>query len=182
MVNYVFKFMIIAVVMTPFYLLLRRPFKRSGKREAALAVFVLFTMALLVLAFEGDYSRPSVMVRNAGQRIRSGERINLIPFRTIGTFFRHFIPDVFLVNIVGNILMFMPWGFGLVLLWKRNQSIGRILLLCFLITVLIETVQLFIGRSVDVDDLILNFFGGCMGAVLCMGLKKKLKVLEEFAR
>lgn len=122
------------------------------------------------------------MVRNAGQRIRSGERINLIPFRTIGTFFRHFIPDVFLVNIVGNILMFMPWGFGLVLLWKRNQSIGRALLLCFLITVLIETVQLFIGRSVDVDDLILNFFGGCMGAALCMGLKKRLKVLEEFAR
>lgn len=182
MVNYVFKFIIIAVVMTPFYLLIRRPFKRSGKREAALAVFVLFTMTLLVLAFEGDYGRPSVMVRNAGQRIRDGERINLIPFRTIGTFFRHFIPDVFLVNIVGNILMFMPWGFGLVLLWKRNQSIARILLLCFLITILIETMQLFIGRSVDVDDLILNFIGGCLGAALCMGLKKKLKVLEEFAR
>lgn len=67
--------MIIAVVMTPFYLLIRRPFKRSGKREAALAVFVLFTMALLVLAFEGDYGRPFVMVRNAGQRIRSGKEI-----------------------------------------------------------------------------------------------------------
>lgn len=47
MINYVLKFVIIAVVMTPFYILIRRPFKRSEKREAALAVFVLFTMALL---------------------------------------------------------------------------------------------------------------------------------------
>ncbi len=30
--------------------------------------------------------------------------------------------------------------------------------------VLIEFSQLFIGRSVDVDDLILNFAGGCLGA------------------
>lgn len=182
MVNYVLKFIVIAIVMTPFYLFIRRPWKHPGKREAALAVFVLFTAALLVLAFEGTYSKPYVMVQSARQRILSGERINLIPFRTIGSFFRHFMPDIFLVNIVGNIVMFMPWGFGLVLLWKRNRSVRRILLFCFLFTALIETGQLFIGRSVDVDDLILNFFGGCMGAVLCVGLKKKLKVLEEFAR
>lgn len=182
MINYLLKFLIITAVLTPFYLLVRRLFKRSEKREAALAVFVLFTLALLVLAFEGNYSRPSVMVQNVERRIVSGEGINLIPFRTIGGFFRHFVLDIFLVNIVGNLVMFMPWGFGLVLLWKRNQSVGRILLLCFGITVLIESVQLFIGRSVDVDDLILNFLGGGMGAALCVGLKKKFKVLEEFAK
>lgn len=182
MINYILKFVIIAVVMTPFYILIRRPFKRPKKREAALAVFVLFTMALLVLALEGDYERPSVMVLNAGRRIRSGEGINLIPFRTIGGFFCHFVPDVFLVNIIGNIVMFMPWGLGLVLLWKRNQSPRRILFLCFLITVMIEALQLFIGRSVDVDDLILNFLGGGMGAALSVGLKRKFKVLEELAR
>lgn len=182
MLNYVLKFMIIVVVLAHFYLLIRRPFKRSEKREAALAVFVLFMAALLLLAFEGDYKRPLAMVRDAGYRIVNRERINLIPLRTIGGFFRHFIPDIFLVNIVGNIVMFIPWGFGLVLLWKRNQSVMRILLLCFLLTAGIETVQLFIGRSVDVDDLILNFLGGCIGAGLCMILKKRFTVLEEFAK
>lgn len=78
--------------------------------------------------------------------------------------------------------MFMPWGFGLVLLWKKNQSIGRVLFLCFLFTALIETGQLFINRSVDVDDLILNFAGGCAGAALCAGLKRRFPVLEEFAK
>ena len=182
MVAYIFKFSMIVLVISPIYLLLRRPWRHWDKRETVLTVFVLFTAALLVLAFEGTYSTPYAMIESMRYRITSGERVNLVPFRTISTYFCHFIPDVFLVNIVGNIVMFLPWGFGLVLLWKKNQSVGRVLFLCFLITALIETGQLFIGRSVDVDDLILNFAGGCAGAALCAGLKRIFPVLEEFAK
>ncbi len=182
MTAYICKFIIIILIISPVYLLLRRPWKCWNKREGALAVFILFTVALLALAFEGNYSAPSVMIGNMRYRVIAGEKINLVPFRTIGTFFRHFIPEVFLINIVGNIVMFMPWGFGLVLLWKKNRSVGRVLFLCFLFTAMIETGQLFIGRSVDVDDLILNFAGGCAGAVLCAGLKRKFPGLEEFAK
>ena len=133
MAAYIFKFSIIVLVISPIYLLLRRPWRHWDKREIALTVFVLFTAALLVLAFEGTYSTPYAMIESMRYRITSGERVNLVPFRAISTYFRHFIPDVFLVNIVGNIVMFMPWGFGLVLLWKKNQSVGRVLFLCFLI-------------------------------------------------
>ena len=182
MAAYIFKFSIIVFVISPIYLLLRRPWRHWNEREIALTVFVLFTAALLVLAFEGTYSTPYAMIESMRHRVTSGERVNLVPFRTIRAFFHHFIPDVFLVNIVGNIVMFMPWGFGLVLLWKKNQSVGRVLFLCFLITALIETGQLFIGRSVDVDDLILNFAGGCAGAALCAAFKRIFPVLEEFAK
>ena len=182
MAAYIFKFSIIVLVISPIYLLLRRPWRHWDKREIALAVFILFTAALLVLAFEGTYSTPYAMIESMRYRITSGERVNLVPFRTISTYFCHFIPDVFLVNIVGNIVMFLPWGFGLVLLWKKNQSVGRVLFLCFLITALIETGQLFIGRSVDVDDLILNFAGGCAGAALYAVVKRKFPVLEKFAK
>ena len=182
MIVYICKFSMIVLFISPIYLLLRRPWRHWDKRETALALFVLFTVALLALAFEGTYGTPSAMIESMHHRVTTGERINLVPFRTIGTFFRHFMPDIFLVNIVGNIVMFMPWGFGLVLLWKKNRSVKRVLLLCFLITALIETGQLFIGRSVDVDDLILNFAGGCAGAALCAVLKRIFPVLEEFAR
>ncbi|MDE7178050.1 MAG: VanZ family protein [Lachnospiraceae bacterium] len=182
MVVYICKFSMIALFISPIYLLLRRPWRHWDKREAALTVFILFTVALLALAFEGTYSTPSAMIENMRHRITSGERINLVPFRTISTFLRHFMPDIFLVNIVGNIVMFMPWGFGIVLLWKKNRTVRRVLFLCFLITALIEAGQLFINRSVDVDDLILNFIGGCAGAALCAGIKRKFPVLEEFAK
>ncbi len=182
MAAYIFKFSMIVLVISPIYLLLRRPWRHWDKREIALTVFVLFTAALLVLAFEGTYSTPYAMIESMRHRVTSGERVNLVPFRTISTYFCHFIPDVFLVNIVGNIVMFMPWGFGVVLLWKKNRSVGRVLFLCFLITALIEAGQLFIGRSVDVDDLILNFAGGCAGAALCAGIRRRFPVLEEFAK
>ena len=182
MIVYICKFSMIVLFISPIYLLLRRPWRHWDKRETALALFVLFTVALLALAFEGTYGTPSAMIESMRHRVTSGERINLVPFRTIGTFFLHFMPDIFLVNIVGNIVMFMPWGFGVVLLWKKNQSVGRVLFLCFLITALIELGQLFINRSVDVDDLILNFAGGCAGAALYAGIKRKFPVLEEFAK
>ncbi len=182
MAAYICKFIMIVLIISPIYLLLRRPWRHWDKRETALAVFILFTAALLALAFEGTYGTPSAMIESMRHRVISGERINLVPFRTIGTFFRHFMPDIFLVNIVGNIVMFMPWGFGVVLLWKKNRSVGRVLFLCFLITALIEAGQLFIGRSVDVDDLILNFAGGCAGAALCAGIRRRFPVLEEFAK
>lgn len=67
--------------------------------------------------------------------------------------------------------MFIPWGFGLPLLWKKRQSVFSAVLFSALLPLFIETVQLFIERSVDVDDLILNFTGGLIGS-LCYFLFK----------
>ena len=181
MVSYIIRFGAVILAVLPVWLLIRRPWKRKVPREWALGAFVLFAAALLALALEGEYGAPTQMADSAVLRIRTGEGVNLVPFRTILRFIRHFDADLFGVNIVGNIVMFIPWGFGLVLLWKKNRKIWVILALSLSLTLLIETCQLFIGRSVDVDDLILNFAGGCAGAALCAGLKRAFPVLEEFA-
>lgn len=182
MVCYLLKFLLIFVTALPFYLIIRRPWKRYETREWFLALFWLFMVGLLTLALEGDYKIPAAMLRSAVSRITSGENINVVPFRTISSFFLHFTWDAFLINIVGNMVMFLPWGFGVVLLWKKNQSFWRVIALSFLLTVFIETIQLFIGRSVDVDDLILNFIGGCAGALLYFVIRKKFPQIEELAR
>lgn len=120
----------------------------------------------------GRAQTPKAMAESAILRIKSGEGINLVPFRTIAGFFKHFIPDIFLVNIVGNIVMFMPWGFGLLLLWKKRQRFFSAAAYSLALPVLIEACQLFTGRSVDVDDLLLNFLGGCLGAGVYLGVRK----------
>ena len=177
MVQYILKLSIILLITAPFYLICRRPWTRisSGKqtvrREVELACFVLFHMGLLRLALEGEYGRPVYMACWAAERIATGEGINLIPFRTIGRFCTSIELDAFLVNIVGNIVMFMPWGFGIVLLWKKNRHVGKVLFYSFLLPLFIETMQLFIGRSVDIDDLILNFTGSCLGAIIFFLIK-----------
>ena len=182
MIRYIGKFIGITLGILPFYLLLRRPWRKKSKREWALGGFILYTAALLALALEGTYGIPVWMAREAVRRIRTGEGINLIPFRTVRNFFTHFTFDGFMVNIVGNIVMFMPWGFGLVLLWRKNRTFGAVILYSIALPLLIETSQLFIGRNVDVDDLILNFAGSCLGAGLYCLLRKVVlcgKLLEN---
>lgn len=163
MFHYILDLFIIVIIIFPFYALLRRPWKYEAGREWALAGFTLFMLALLALALDGNYTHPAAMLQSAGQRLSAKTRINLIPFRSIRTFFRHFQFDLFMVNIVGNIVMFIPWGFGLPFLWKKRQSVFSAVVFSALLPLCIETIQLFIGRSVDVDDLILNFAGGMLG-------------------
>lgn len=183
MIGYLLEFIVIILIILPFYLTLRKPWRREREREIAMAAFVLFMVGLLALALQGKYQMPSRMLEDARNRLATGVGINLVPFRSIQSYFVHYYGlNGFLVNFVGNIVMFMPWGFGLTLLWKKNQKIWIIALYSLGLTVLIETIQLFIGRSVDVDDLILNFVGSCLGAGICHILRKKFKGLEKLSK
>lgn len=182
MINYMIKLLIIMLVVLPVYLLIRRPWRENSARAWAETAFVAFMAGLLGLTLQGRYRRPDAMVRYAAWRIRTGEKINLVPFHTIIGLFTDFSLDDFLVNIVGNIVMFMPWGFGLVLLRKRKQRVLSVALHSLVLPVFIETYQLFIGRWVDVDDLILNFVGGCLGAALYPWVRRRMPDVEKLAR
>lgn len=183
MADYIRELCTVVLIVLPFYLLFRKPWKTWSKREAALAVFVLFMAGMLPLALAGDYTAPGTMLRRALLRLQTGYGINLVPFRSIRSYFTHSLPgDYFMVNFLGNIVMFMPWGFGLTLLWKRRQRVSSVILCSLALTLFIETVQLFIGRSVDVDDVILNFAGSCLGAILYFLLRRIFPRLSEFAR
>lgn len=180
--GYIIRFLAIMFVLLPIYLLTRRPWREKSARAWAETAFVVFMGGLLTLTFQGRYQSPGAMAEDAVRRINSGEGINLIPFRTIVGFFEHCPTDIFLVNIVGNIVMFIPWGFGLPLLWKKQQKVFWVARNAFLLPVFIETCQLFIGRGVDVDDLILNFAGGSIGAALYFALRKAFPSMGRLAR
>ena len=179
--QYIWELCKVILVALPFYLLIRKPWRKWSKREAVLAVFVLFMVGLMVLTVGPPYRQIYGGLGGAVSRIRKGEGINLVPFRSIIGYFEHYVRGYFEVNFIGNILMFMPWGFGLVLLWKRQQRISSVILCALGLTLFIETVQLFIGRSVDVDDIILNFLGSCLGAVLYFLLRKLFPKIGQLA-
>ena len=202
MTDYIMDLIRIMLTGIPIYLLarflfLRRRTKRLGARsgvkrvklkynklrEVFLGLFVVFMMALLVFVWQGEYHSPKVMLRLARRRLITGEGINLVPFHTIRNYYRAFgvKGDLFGINIIGNILMFVPWGFGLLLLWKKNRKLWRLAMFSALLPILIETSQLFIGRQVDVDDFILNFTGGILGGFLFWLLARLLPKLRTAA-
>jgi len=64
--------------------------------------------------------------------------------------------------LLGNIIMFVPIGFFASLLWRKARWY-RALLIGLLSSSAIETVQFFIGRRTDIDDIILNTLGVLIG-------------------
>lgn len=96
------------------------------------------------------------------------------PFYTINNYMRVLIRGTngdlvrhCAINLLGNIILFIPGGFLLPKVFPRLRPFWRFLLLSFGLLLLIETTQLFSLRGrLDVDDLILNLFGLILGCGL----------------
>ena len=67
--------------------------------------------------------------------------------------------------------MFMPIGFCIPLLW--NVSKKKVILIGAGISLFIESIQLFLRRGTDIDDLILNTVGVGLGLVVYILVSKK---------
>ena len=165
------RFALICLCVLPVWVILRRPWKRPVKREIALGLFVAYIAALLVMALEGNWTSPTDMLASARERLAhlddvTKSEIHLTPLRTIRLQLASIHTDESRTQLLGNTLLFAPWGFFLPLLWKKFRRFLPVAGMCLLLTCFIEFTQLFIGRIVDVDDLILNFAGSMCGAGL----------------
>jgi len=106
-----------------------------------------------------------------------------LTFIIIGRIFsRGGYPDIQIIQVLGNIGMFSVIGFMLPVLWKKFEKAIRTVQMCFYSSLAIEAVQLFTGRSTDIDDLILNTFGGLLGFLLYAAIKKTMgyDALDKF--
>ncbi len=71
-----------------------------------------------------------------------------------------------LVNLGGNIVAFVPFGFFLPILYPRCRNFLYTVFFSFEVSLAVETIQLVskVG-SFDVDDMLLNTIGGAMGCL-----------------
>ena len=94
--------------------------------------------------------------------------INLIPIAHLFDVY-----DGWLINIIGNITMFIPVGLAWPFCFKKLDTIGKTVLVGAGFPLLIEITQLpFYDRCSDIDDLILNTTGICIGALIYFGVKR----------
>ena len=76
-------------------------------------------------------------------------------------------------NIIGNFAMFIPVGFVWPLVFRKLNTYVKAVGACFLYTLVIEILQIFLyERTSDVDDLILNTAGAAIGAGIWFLIKK----------
>lgn len=96
-------------------------------------------------------------------------RHNFTPFQTISLYMTQLhgpIAEIAFYNLAGNIILFIPFGFFIPLLWTNMRSMWKMLMVSLVIPLFIEGTQLFIGRSTDVDDILLNAIAIVMGYIL----------------
>ena len=104
------------------------------------------------------------------RRASGGIRIlNLAPFSTISSYFYingEILHGYGLVNLIGNILIFVPMGIYLSLITKKTSIRDNTILVAF-ISLGVEILQYIFALGVaDIDDLILNTIGGLIGIIL----------------
>ena len=161
---------------------LTRPWRRKNalRREAAMAFFVAYCAGLAALTlfpanfwtFSGQSKFFLFLPWNVVMSNLAYLPPMLEPFHEIrrvlqgGSYWGIFL-------LAGNIIMFMPIGFFPALLWK-NWRWWKSLLAGFCTSCTIEFVQLFVGRSTDIDDVILNTTGALAGFGLFWILKELL--------
>lgn len=105
--------------------------------------------------------------------------LNLIPFKEM---FRYeFGSYKFMKNIVGNILLFIPFGF-FASYYLSNRKVSLITLVTLIVSAGTEGLQYYIGRVFDIDDIILNVFGGFIGYLLYVALTAIQGKLPKFMR
>ncbi len=137
-------------------------------KECFKAMLPVYTLLLIYMMLFG-------MGREAGEI----GNLQLTPFRSIERFSSSLVPlNDFIVNIICNIAVFMPFG-GLGLYHKFFNPLYIKLPTFVLFIILVELTQHFSGRGVaDIDDVILNTIGMLSGYVFYQLLGKEKSETE----
>lgn len=155
-------YFIIWLIFRGFYLKIRKnrwPV-RNKRREWILNSFVFYILLLVHLTvFRGGTSLSSIELH-----IQPLSVINWIPLVETIKLTNGISMFSYYYNLYGNILWFVPMGFGSAYLLKKKHSFLRTLSIGFLVSFSIETLQYLLDTGIpDIDDLIFNTLGTMIG-------------------
>ncbi|MBE7098494.1 VanZ family protein [Bacillus cereus] len=142
----------------------------------------LFLPYSFVLLFKLLLGRPAFYFGNLKYFFETGDwhsihggLINLVPFRSTIRYLTEFDSynlDIVLMNTLGNVIIFIPFGFLLPLLFKQINNVKMASKIFIKFILLIESLQLLTFTGVfDIDDIILNMLGALIGYGSFVGMK-----------
>jgi len=89
---------------------------------------------------------------------------NFVLFRTFGIYLANLDSSFWVGQLVGNLLLFMPFGILGPMAFRWLDGWVRVFVGALILSLLVEASQLWVpNRSADVDDVILNVAGALLG-------------------
>ncbi|MFW6015568.1 MAG: VanZ family protein [bacterium] len=125
-------------------------------------IFFCYIIILMNILFFSDYYGRTT--------IKDEYTYNLYPFKEIKRFiqYRDYLTlEEWTTNLFGNVLAFIPLGFFLPLITRHYRKFFKVFFSSIFISLSVEILQLIYRVGIfDVDDIILNTFGGVLGYIL----------------
>lgn len=156
-----------AIMFLLYFLFFFKKWKNKGKR-----IFLINTLMYIYIVFVFYFTLMPFIIPIPGGNNLFMESANLIPFSDLLNQSKGAK-----LQIVLNVFMFVPFGFLLSL--RRNKKLVNIIFYSFFFSLFIEIIQLLYVwsgsiayRIFDVTDLITNTFGGGIGVIIYLILKK----------
>lgn len=142
-----------ALILIPVFRLLNRTFFHNSRKCILYYLFACYLSVVYVLV-----GLPNVTY------IRAELNLNLIPFAGILADWK---------NSILNILLFVPLGIMLPLLWDNFRNPLKTVLFGFAMSLAIELLQILTFRATDINDLITNTLGTYIGYLASTVFRRK---------
>jgi len=157
-----FPFILILVVPLWIYFRIHQNNQRKAilfSREFMLNLFFFYLLTLIYITLKPFHFSPP--------NITEG-KMNLTPYVQILYQYKYKPPFFWMLYTLGNIILFIPFGFILPMLYKKRFRACVTIGLAVLCSLSIELIQYFftMDRAADIDDFILNVFGAIFGYFL----------------
>ncbi|MDP2090738.1 MAG: VanZ family protein [Candidatus Gracilibacteria bacterium] len=160
------------IISIPIYVIFIIVLKVKKIRFNKILLYSLFYFYIISLLAVTLFPIPIQGLNEIG--IYNKDTNNYIPFMSIIDIINKQLDIIIKIKqIIGNIVLFIPMGFFVPLIWENKKFINKTLLIVLLCTIGIEITQLFISNLIgfsykitDVDDILLNSLGGIIGFYL----------------
>lgn len=138
--------------------------KDKFRKQGLYGMFIIYLVAIFTLLFlAGTFRVHYSNGMDPFSKVHFENAANLVPFESVKLYFDHIssMPGSFMINIVGNLVIFAPMGFFVTLLFNdKIKNVAVMTLFMILLVSIVEFLQfVFFVGSADIDDVILNTIG-----------------------
>lgn len=147
-----------------------RPPWRKEALWFVFAMYILFLLSITIIPSWKFLPDSDGVTRLYIFTSQEKPHINCIPLRSIRQFLfgNDTRVDNFrstgVLNLIGNAILYIPFGvIGVLAFGEKERIIRKLFLNGLVLCLAIEIVQYFVGRSPDIDDVILNMVGLIIG-------------------
>ena len=173
MESYIRLALIFILIISILYLPILLYLKKKGKSVIRQLSYIGLICSIFLIIFATILYMPITF--NPKQHI-----LNLKPFNWLETTSNIF--EQIMVEKVPNIILFIPLGFFVPVVFENKRKLYKTTLISFCITFSVEFFQYFIGRFSDIDDIITNVLGGIIGFAIFKILNNLLKTRKWWGK